>query len=126
MFTRPLSTAIKTSVKNQGVRNFTKTSLPTRNISTTASNANSKSQANIDKCQQLKDLKSRPLYLDAQATSPIDPRVLDAMLPYMTGMYGNPHSRTHAYGWESEIAVEKAREVDLNPKKARIYRFWNS
>lgn len=66
---------------------------------------------NVDKYQQLKDLKFRPLYLDAQATSPIDPRVLDAMLPYMTGMYGNPHSRTHAYGWESEQAVEKAREV---------------
>lgn len=39
-----------------------------------------------------------------------DPRVLDAMLPYLTSYYGNPHSRTHAYGWESEAAVEKARE----------------
>ncbi|KAF5285752.1 hypothetical protein FQR65_LT02280 [Abscondita terminalis] len=38
-----------------------------------------------------------------------DPRVLDAMLPYLTSFYGNPHSRTHAYGWESEHAVEKAR-----------------
>lgn len=52
----------------------------------------------------------RPLYLDAQATTPLDPRVLDAMLPYQTGLYGNPHSRTHAYGWESERAVETARE----------------
>lgn len=52
----------------------------------------------------------RPLYLDVQATSPMDPRVLDAMLPYMTFQFGNPHSRTHAYGWESEKAVEKARE----------------
>ncbi|XP_015786316.1 cysteine desulfurase, mitochondrial [Tetranychus urticae] len=51
----------------------------------------------------------RPLYLDVQATSPIDPRVLDAMLPYMTSYYGNPHSRTHAYGWESEKAVEESR-----------------
>ncbi|KAF2884277.1 hypothetical protein ILUMI_21898 [Ignelater luminosus] len=51
----------------------------------------------------------RPLYLDAQATTPLDPRVLDAMLPYLTSYYGNPHSRTHAYGWESEKAVEKAR-----------------
>jgi cysteine desulfurase len=53
----------------------------------------------------------RPIYLDMQATSPTDPRVLDAMLPYMTELYGNPHSRTHKYGWETEQAVEKAREV---------------
>ncbi|XP_076060830.1 nfs1 cysteine desulfurase [Oratosquilla oratoria] len=52
----------------------------------------------------------RPLYLDAQSTTPIDPRVLDAMMPYMTSYYGNPHSRTHQYGWESEDAVEKARK----------------
>ncbi|ESN98875.1 hypothetical protein HELRODRAFT_162338 [Helobdella robusta] len=54
--------------------------------------------------------QGRPLYLDAQATTAMDPRVLDAMLPYMVSLYGNPHSRTHAYGWESEEAVEKARE----------------
>lgn len=47
--------------------------------------------------------------MDAQATTPLDPRVLDAMLPYFINSYGNPHSRTHAYGWESEAAVEKAR-----------------
>ena len=40
-----------------------------------------------------------------------DPRVLDAMLPYLTSLYGNPHSRTHAYGWETEAAVERARKV---------------
>ena len=40
-----------------------------------------------------------------------DPRVLDAMLPYQLTQFGNPHSRTHAYGWESEAAVETAREV---------------
>ena len=39
--------------------------------------------------------------------------MLDAMLPYLVGSYGNPHSRTHAYGWESEAAVEKARQVKL-------------
>jgi len=44
-----------------------------------------------------------------------DPRVLDAMLPYQVNYYGNPHSRTHAYGWESESAMEKARKVSLYP-----------
>ena len=53
----------------------------------------------------------RPLYLDAQATTPLDPRVLDSMLPFMTSFYGNPHSRTHKYGWESEDAMEEARKV---------------
>ncbi|XP_060628392.1 cysteine desulfurase [Anolis sagrei] len=51
----------------------------------------------------------RPLYMDVQATTPMDPRVLDSMLPYLVHFYGNPHSRTHAYGWESESAMEKAR-----------------
>ncbi|MCP9260982.1 Cysteine desulfurase, mitochondrial [Dirofilaria immitis] len=51
----------------------------------------------------------KPLYLDVQATTPMDPRVVDAMIPYMVSAYGNPHSRTHFYGWEAEKAVEKAR-----------------
>ncbi|KAJ0658134.1 putative sulfurtransferase [Helianthus annuus] len=54
-------------------------------------------------------ISGRPLYLDMQATSPVDPRVLDAMLPYFISQYGNPHSRTHLYGWESDQAVEAAR-----------------
>jgi cysteine desulfurase len=53
---------------------------------------------------------ARPLYMDVQATTPMDPRVLDTMLPYLTSLYGNPHSRTHAYGWEAEEAVEAARK----------------
>lgn len=52
----------------------------------------------------------KPLYLDVQATSPLDPRVLDAMLPYWVNFYGNPHSRTHQYGWETEKAMEESRE----------------
>uniref|UniRef100_A0A7N0TNM1 cysteine desulfurase n=1 Tax=Kalanchoe fedtschenkoi TaxID=63787 RepID=A0A7N0TNM1_KALFE len=54
-------------------------------------------------------ISGKPLYLDMQATSPVDPRVLDAMLPYYIDRYGNPHSRTHMYGWESDEAVERAR-----------------
>jgi len=49
-----------------------------------------------------------------QATSPLDPRVLDTMMPYMMDLYGNPHSRTHTYGWETEKAVDKAREVSIH------------
>ncbi len=59
-------------------------------------------------------IPGRSAYLDGAATTPIDPRVLDAMLPWMTSLFGNAPSRTHMYGWESEAAVEKAREqVDL-------------
>uniref|UniRef100_A0A453KMC4 cysteine desulfurase n=6 Tax=Triticinae TaxID=1648030 RepID=A0A453KMC4_AEGTS len=54
-------------------------------------------------------ISGRPLYLDMQATTPVDPRVLDAMLPFYLSRYGNPHSRTHLYGWESDAAVEEAR-----------------
>jgi cysteine desulfurase len=53
--------------------------------------------------------EGRAAYLDMSATTPLDPRVMDAMAPYMIGSYGNPHSRTHQYGWDAERAVENAR-----------------
>lgn len=52
---------------------------------------------------------SRVIYLDTQSTTFMDPRVLDKMMPFYTKFHGNPHSRTHIYGWESEVAVEEAR-----------------
>lgn len=54
--------------------------------------------------------EGRAAYLDHSATTPLDPRVLDAMAPFMIGSFGNPHSRTHAFGWEAEHVSENARE----------------
>jgi cysteine desulfurase len=70
--------------------------------------------AGILKQATIMDQGTRPIYLDAQATTPLDPRVLDAMLPFLTGLYGNPHSRSHAYGWETEKATEQARQNIAN------------
>src|SRR3982751_5957987 len=51
-----------------------------------------------------------PIYMDYGATTPADPRVVDAMIPWLREHFGNPASRSHAWGWEAEAAVEKARE----------------
>ena len=59
-------------------------------------------------------MSQRPIYLDAHATTPVDQRVLEAMLPYFSESFGNPATNTHVYGWEASAAVKKAREVIAN------------
>ena len=61
----------------------------------------------------------RPVYLDYNATTPVDPRVLEAMLPYFTEVFGNPASKNHSYGNEAFKAVEDARETVAKVIKAR-------
>jgi len=68
------------------------------------------------------DIPHLPIYMDYSATTPVDPRVVDKMIPYLREQFGNPASRSHSYGWEAERAVEQAREnvaalVNADPRE---------
>ena len=68
------------------------------------------------------DIPHLPIYMDYSATTPVDPRVVDKMIPYLREQFGNPASRSHAYGWDAERAGEEAREnvaalVNADPRE---------
>lgn len=98
--------------------------LPLRHPSSSSPPAQQHTDSSLS-CYSREDV-GRPIYLDAQATTPMDPRVLDAMLPYETNAWGNPHSKTHSFGWEAEKAVDEARAVrplpPLGPPRPALSR----
>ncbi|CAK7339823.1 unnamed protein product [Dovyalis caffra] len=109
------------STLRKTLRSTTTTTSSFRHLSTAAAIASAPEPEDSMTVKGVK-ISARPLYLDMQATSPVDPRILDAMLPYYIARYGNPHSRTHLYGWESDQAVETARSqvadlIGASPKE---------
>lgn len=105
-------TSSKFSVLNYLSKRFLITNLNKINIQADSSSSfNITNNISLDIIENSN--KEKSIFLDFQSTTPMDPRVLDRMLPYFTEMYGNPHSKSHIYGWEAEKAVEKAREVNI-------------
>ena len=73
-------------------------------------------------------MAQRPIYLDCNATTPVDQRVLSAMLPYFTDHFGNAASANHLYGWEADAAVQQAREtvavaIGAQPEEVCVYQW---
>lgn len=109
-FYRQIKSAYSAVKKVNSKRNFSSNFSPTNPLNP-KNKINTKNDGN-EKIIRMKGMTmtTKSIYMDMQATTPMDPRVLDAMMPYLTEKFGNPHSRNHIYGWEAEEAVENARK----------------
>ncbi|KAK5963870.1 cysteine desulfurase PWA37_004205 [Arxiozyma heterogenica] len=113
-------TDIQAATKEQAKQRSAAMSLNDSNIITNA--VSSATTALHHAYRQDTGFGTRPIYMDMQATTPTDPRVLDTMLKFFTGLYGNPHSNTHSYGWETNKAIEDSRKhiaslINADPKE---------
>ncbi|AET37535.1 cysteine desulfurase Ecym_1297 [Eremothecium cymbalariae DBVPG len=119
--THKLSEDIKLDTHTD-IQSATRAQAQTRTGSVSSAAVESGTTALKHAYQESADHGTRPIYLDMQATTPTDPRVVDTMLKFYTGLYGNPHSNTHSYGWETNQHVEAARKyvaevINADPKE---------
>ncbi|RPA94244.1 PLP-dependent transferase [Choiromyces venosus 120613-1] len=125
---KPTEVDVGNSLRTEAIRSpSTSTSLsPIRPLFLTPQLGNEQPwQIGILKQTTIMDEASQPTYLDMQATTPTDPHILNAMPPVYTGLYRNPNSRTHTYGWETEKAIDVARKpvaklMGAHPKEIRF------